>query len=109
MSLTKTERNAIYRELLEKSSKPNFNRKDFEALPDDDFLIVAGVPGLCWALNHMGHYVYEDGKMQELFPELYAQKPKRTVNAWWWKIGDWKPRNEALRKAIEQTTEQINR
>lgn len=104
-TLSKAQRHKIYSQLLEKSSKPGFNRKHFEPLDSDGPTEDDAVPGLCWALSHMGHYVYEPEIMERKFPELHAQKPLvSSCRLWWWPMGDWKVRNKVLQKAIEQTT-----
>lgn len=103
-TLSKAQRNDVYRRLLEKSSRPRFSRSDFEPLAKDSpGQMIGKVPGFCWALDHMGHCVYEDRAMEETFPELHAAKPPVLWESWWWKPGDWTMRNEVLRKAIERT------
>lgn len=58
--------------------------------------------GICYVLFLIGH---EDAyhNMGGMFPELWAQKPKRLNSNRWWPLGEWGPRKEALRKAIEMS------
>ena len=58
--------------------------------------------GFCLYIKHNLDDSFTTDNFKIDFPELYAQKPKKTWrnSAWWWKLSNNKKRAEALKKAL---------
>lgn len=60
------------------------------------------IPGFCYVLDQLGYFTYGDQLMEDMFPELWSQRPTGTVEGnRWWPMCEWTERKRALRTAIE--------
>ena len=64
--------------------------------------------GLCFYFTHV-QGIDVDGRMEEVLPELYLQKPNPTPDyGYWFEWDELTPRIECLKKAIELTKKTYN-
>jgi hypothetical protein len=92
-ALTRTERCAVYKRVLERI-EGDWKREQ--------------IPGLCYALEQIGHFAYGDDNMRRKFPELWKQRPRSTISGdRWWPMCEWTKRKAALRKAIELSEKKL--
>ena len=57
--------------------------------------------GLCWCFKEIIGTTKPYSDFRNEYPELYAQKPIKSNNWYWWPLESRKLRIEALKKAIE--------